>query len=64
MYKALYYFRSHIITQHKKKMDEIMDIMFAMEHEFEEAESEARQDFHSLRDELKNKVTFFTVLSM
>lgn len=47
--------RSHIITQHKKKMDEIMDIMFAMEHEFEEAESEARQDFHSLRDELKNK---------
>ena len=37
-------------------MDEIMDIIFAMEQEFEEAESEARQEFHSLRDEIKNKV--------
>ena len=48
--------RSAIMQQHKKSMDEIMDIIFAMEQEFEEAETEAKQEFHSLRDEIKNKV--------
>lgn len=47
--------RSEIIQKHKKEMDELMDIIFAMEQEFEEMEAEARQDFHSLRDEIKNK---------
>ena len=44
------------MQQHKKSMDEIMDIIFAMEQEFEQAETEAKQEFHSLRDEIKNKV--------
>lgn len=48
--------RSALMQQHKKSMDEIMDIIFAMEQEFEEAETEAKQEFHSLRDEIKNKV--------
>ena len=41
--------RSAIMQQHKKSMDEIMDIIFAMEQEFEEAETEAKQEFHSFR---------------
>ena len=32
--------------------------MFAMEQQFEEAEADARQEFHSLRDEIKNKVGY------
>ena len=44
------------MQQHQKEMNEIEDIMFAMEQQFEESESEARQEFHSLQDEIKNKV--------
>lgn len=47
--------RSRIITQHRQESEEIMDIIFAMEQEFEEAEAEARSEFTSLRDEIKNK---------
>jgi len=47
--------RAQIISQHKRETEEIMDIIFAMEQEFEEAETEARQEFTSLRDEIKNK---------
>ena len=45
-----------ISNQHKKETDEVMDIIFAMEQEFEEAEAEAKSEFTSLRDEIKNKV--------
>jgi len=44
------------MQQHFKEMNEIEDIMFAMEQHFEESEADARQEFHSLRDEIKNKV--------
>ena len=45
-----------LIAQHKREMYDIQDIMFAMEEEWNEQESEARQEFQSLRDEIKNKV--------
>ena len=38
-------------------MHDIQDIMFAMEEERNELENDAKQDFQSLRDEIKNKVT-------
>ena len=50
-------FREKILKQHRAETDEILDIMFAMEHEFEERENDAKQEFQSLRDEIKNKVT-------
>ena len=34
-------------------------MVFAMEHEFEERETDAKQEFQSLRDEIKNKVTAY-----
>ena len=37
-------------------MYDIQDIMFAMEEEWNEQESDAKQEFQSLRDEIKNKV--------
>ena len=46
-----------IVSQHRKEMHDIQDIMFAMEEEWSELENEAKQDFQSLRDEIKNKVT-------
>ncbi|KXJ28944.1 dynein regulatory complex subunit 2 [Exaiptasia diaphana] len=47
--------REKIQYQHKKEMHDIQDINFAMEEEWNEQESEAKQDFQSLRDEIKNK---------
>lgn len=51
--------REKIQYQHKKEMHDIQDIMFAMEEEWSEQESEAKQDFQSLRDEIKNKVRHY-----
>lgn len=45
-----------IISQQRREMYDIQDIMFAMEEEWNELENEAKQDFQSLRDEIKNKV--------
>lgn len=50
-------FRMKIVSQHRKEMHDIQDIMFAMEEEWNELENDAKQDFQSLRDEIKNKVT-------
>ena len=47
-----------MMKRHKAETDEIMDIMFTMENEFEERQNDARQEFQSLRDEIKNKVLF------
>ena len=55
--------RERILKQHKAETDEIMDVVFAMEHEFEERETDAKQEFQSLRDEIKNKVTYTFVYS-
>ena len=53
-----------IVSQHRREMHDIQDIMFAMEEEWNELENEAKQDFQSLRDEIKNKVniTLFVIL--
>lgn len=45
-----------IISQQRREMHDIQDIMFAMEEEWNELENDAKQDFQSLRDEIKNKV--------
>lgn len=47
--------RSTIIEQHKQEMNDLQDILFAMEENANEREAEARQEFQSLRDEIKNK---------
>ena len=52
-------FRMKIVSQQRREMHDIQDIMFAMEEEWNELENEAKQDFQSLRDEIKNKVLPF-----
>ncbi|XP_002736497.1 dynein regulatory complex subunit 2-like [Saccoglossus kowalevskii] len=47
--------RALIIEQFKREMNDLQDIMFAMDQNFSERENEARQEFQSLRDEIKNK---------
>ena len=54
--------RERILHSNKNETDEVMDIMFAMEQEFEERENEAKQDFQSLRDEIKNKVIMISLI--
>ena len=50
--------RGLMIEQHKVEQDDIEDIMFAMDQNFQERESEARAEFESLCDEIKNKVKY------
>lgn len=49
--------RSLMVEQHGSEMTELQDIMFAMEQNFNERENEAKSDFQSMRDEIKNKVS-------
>lgn len=51
-------FRMKIVNQQRREMHDVQDIMFAMEEEWNELENDAKQDFQSLRDEIKNKVHF------
>ncbi|XP_033748636.1 dynein regulatory complex subunit 2-like [Pecten maximus] len=47
--------RAIMIEQHNVENNDIADILFAMEQNFNEKESEAKAEFHSLRDEIRNK---------
>jgi len=40
---------------HKDEIQRLQDVLFAMEQNHQEKEAEARQDFQSMRDEIKNK---------
>ena len=48
--------RKRMVDEHTREMGELQDIMFAMEQNFNERESDAKSDFQSMRDEIKNKV--------
>ena len=48
--------RSVVVQQHGEEMTELQDIMFAMEQNFTERETDAKGEFQSMRDEIKNKV--------
>lgn len=45
-----------MLDQHSREMNEISDILFAMDQNFQEREREAKSDFQSLVDEIRNKV--------
>ena len=45
-----------MLAHHGKEMKDMSDVMYAMQLRFKTRESEARQEFQSLMDELKNKV--------
>ena len=48
--------RSLICAQHNLEVHELQDIMYAMDQCFDDRDAEARAEFQSQRDELKNKV--------
>ena len=45
-----------LMEQHNKEMNDIADILFAMEQNYHERENDAKAEFQSMRDEIKNKV--------
>ncbi|XP_067650680.1 dynein regulatory complex subunit 2-like [Haliotis asinina] len=47
--------REMLVEQHTQEMTDIDDILFAMDQNFQEAENEAKSEFQSMRDEIKNK---------
>ena len=40
---------------HAKEKTDIMGIMFRMDQEFQDAESDAKHEFSSIKDDVKNK---------
>ncbi|VDI16575.1 Hypothetical predicted protein [Mytilus galloprovincialis] len=49
--------RALMIEQHGIEMNDIADILFAMDQNFQDRENEARAEFESFCDEIKNKDT-------
>jgi len=47
--------RQQLISRHKHEMKDLGDVMYAMELRHTERETEAKHEFQSLMDELKNK---------
>ncbi|XP_055862303.1 dynein regulatory complex subunit 2-like isoform X2 [Biomphalaria glabrata] len=47
--------RKMLEEQHNMEMNDIADILFAMDQNYQERENEAMAEFQSLRDEIKNK---------
>lgn len=47
--------RSIMIDQHNVEMNDIADILFAMEQNFQDKENEAKSEFQSMTDEIRNK---------
>jgi len=47
--------RAFLLEQHSQEVSDLQDIMFAMEQNFNERENDARSEFQSQRDEIKNK---------
>ncbi|CAH1801399.1 unnamed protein product [Owenia fusiformis] len=47
--------REMMIEQHTKEMTDLQDVVFAMEQNNQERETDAKGEFQSMRDEIKNK---------
>ncbi|XP_031422955.1 LOW QUALITY PROTEIN: dynein regulatory complex subunit 2 [Clupea harengus] len=47
--------RTHLVTQHQQDTAYVADVTFAMEQHYVELENEARQDYQSMQDEIKNR---------
>lgn len=50
-----------MIAHHEREMKELGDVMYAMELRYTQREAEAKQEFQSLMDDLKNKVCWCSV---
>lgn len=48
--------QANIMSQNQKDINELLDILFAMEQRYLEQENDAKTEFQSMRDEIKNKV--------
>ena len=48
--------RQLTMQMHHAEMKKLQDVLFAMDYNHTEQENEAKQEFQSLRDDIKNKV--------
>lgn len=53
--------RSFVVEQHRQEVFRLENIIYAMEETFLEKEMEARAEFQSNMDELKNKVSNYNI---
>ena len=51
--------RESLIEQHAQEMTDLQDIRFAMDQNYNDRENDAKSEFQSMRDEIKNKVYHF-----
>ena len=64
MHAHVHTHRQMLISRHEHETKDLADVMYAMELRHTERETEAKHEFQSLMDELKNKVLFTVLLSV
>lgn len=47
-----------MVEKHLQEMNDLADIMFAMDQNFQDRENDAKSEYQSMRDEIKNKVAY------
>lgn len=57
------FFREHILKQHQQETEYLEAATFALEQSYAGIESEARQDYQSTRDDIKNQVPYLLMAS-
>ena len=50
------------MEQSQKELNDLQDIVFSLEKSFQDKEADALSEFQSLRDEIKTKVGYFSLL--
>ena len=48
--------RKLVVEKHNNEISDLQDIMFSMDQNFKDRENEAKSDFQSTEDEIRNKV--------
>ncbi len=51
--------KEYILNRHTQEMNELTTIIYGMEKTYLDQETEAQIEFHSVRDDIKNKVNFY-----
>lgn len=53
---CLVHFRDEILSQHQQENMCLENMMFSMEKQYADLDSEAKRDYHSTRNQIQNQV--------
>lgn len=59
----IFFFRDHILKQHQQETEYLEAVTFALDQLYAGIDSEARQNYQSTRDDIKNRVLYLPMAS-